>query len=123
MLNSPAYQFRQVPDRRQAPRRSLRYLRVFSPVPGHVFDLSRLGMSLETPAELEEGREYTFRIRYRSILFSLSGRIQWCKPSSIWYSPEGDSIGLYRSGVVFSRELPIESLEFLVDDEVALGDS
>lgn len=117
MLPDRLHRVQEDPERRRIPRRILRYLRVYSPVPGHIIDLSSLGMCLETAVAVPENVEHSFRIRYRSMLFSFRGQVRWCNPHSFWSSSDGKSRGLYRSGVSFAEELPIESLEFLVDDE------
>lgn len=100
-------------DRRRTSRREVSYLRFFSPLPGTVLNLSEFGMALESMVEMQIGQEYRFRLRHRTRLFSLVGRVRWCDMSRILSSSNGRTLSLYHAGIEFMSELQGDDLEFL----------
>lgn len=92
-------------DRRLENRGRPSYVRVYSPVPGVVVDLSRRGMALRTSSGFAVGEQVRFRARHRSRLFALSGVVRWCEA-------EPGSRG-YLVGVELEAELSSAELEFL----------
>ena len=100
-------------DRRRTTRRTVSYLRFFSPLPGTVLNLSEIGMALESMVEMDIGQEYRFRIRHRTHLFSLAGRVRWCQISRVLSSSNGRTMSLFHAGIEFSSALPDNDLEFL----------
>lgn len=100
-------------DRRRTVRHQVSYLRFFSPLPGTVLNLSEVGMALESTVEMEVGTDYRFRIRHRTRLFSLAGRVRWCRVSRVLSSSNGRTMSLFHAGIELSSELSGSDLEFL----------
>ena len=67
-----------------------------------VLDLSRAGMRIETPVELEVGSSMNFRVHDANHRLEVAGRVQWTRPVA---DPGAD---VYRSGVRFERILSPE---------------
>ena len=102
------------PVRRRTVRNNVRYLRVYSPVPGTILNLDAWGMCLETIVELEPGETHVFKVRRGSMLFSLRARVRWsCRRGTYARSPKR-SIEHHRCGVSFDARLDEETLGYLV---------
>lgn len=100
-------------DRRLSERREVSYLRLLSPMPARILDLSRGGLALEAMVELRVGKMYQLRIRHRKRVVALSGKVRSCRRSrEIRYSND-KSLPLYRVGFELSKQLSAADLDFL----------
>ena len=101
---------RAIVERRRETRHRPSYLRVFSPAPGMIVDLSCQGMAVRTSVEIPVGKEVRFRVRHRSRLFTLNGVVRWVEPDGRAVLAARDSPSQILQGVEFAEELSGESL-------------
>jgi hypothetical protein len=105
-------------NRRRSIRYTTHYLRIFSPVPGMVLDLGERGLSLLTFSPIEPGQEHHFRIRHRSQVVTLSGRVRWLLEEEDLSPNEEYELQERTMGVEFSEGLNSSVLAFLTGREL-----
>lgn len=86
-------------ERRARRRRPVSYLRVYSPGPGSILDVSSSGICIETPCLMSIGEEFALRMRHRSEIFTLKGTVKWCRLQSEVPTTNGQTLAIYRIGM------------------------
>lgn len=104
-------------DRRRYGRIAPPYLRIYSPMPARVIDLSRRGMCLEAVGGLVPGQSWSFRLRHRGHILTLEAEIRWSTISAVLANPRGEALEISRAGSWFVGEVPQRLLDLLIDPE------
>lgn len=107
-LPRPAATLPEIPLASREPlRRHTRYatrnLQIDSPVYGWAVNISESGLCMESLAELVNGAQYVFRLRYGTQFLSLPGRVAWSRLDRTEMTRKG-GVQVFQSGIELGPE-------------------
>ncbi len=76
-------------------------IRIDSPVPGTVLNISESGIALEMHGKLMVGNSYFFRLRHGSRILTVPGTVEWCRMTAT-RTDECEATPVFRAGVAFA---------------------
>ena len=74
-----------------------------NPVVGRVVNVGQTGFAVEMLEGLSVGENYVFKVRLGEKHLRLSGRVQWCRLTSIEAAGDSDALPVYKAGVALAK--------------------